>query len=110
MGSIEDYPYNNADHTNLTCDTEKAFSHRATVDGYEMVPRGELNLRKALSVSPVSVGIDAFAKDFMSYKSGADTVKGFGFSASEEQQGVASPQTARGWARPPCRRFKNQSC
>jgi hypothetical protein len=81
MGSIEDYPYNNADHTNLTCDTEKAFSHRATVDGYEMVPRGELNLRKALSVSPVSVGIDAFAKDFMSYKSGADTVKGFGGSA-----------------------------
>ena len=70
LGSIEDYPYNNADHTNLTCDTTKAFSHRATVDGYEMVPRGEASLRQALTVSPVSVGIDAFQKDFMNYKSG----------------------------------------
>jgi hypothetical protein len=27
-----------------------------------------------------------------------------------EQQSVATPQAARGWARPPCRHFKNQSC
>jgi hypothetical protein len=27
-----------------------------------------------------------------------------------EQQSVATPQAARGWARPPCRHFKSQSC
>jgi hypothetical protein len=31
---------------------------------------------------------------------------GFGF----QQQSSATPQTARGWARPPCRPFKIQSC
>jgi hypothetical protein len=28
----------------------------------------------------------------------------------EEQRSVATPQAARGWARPPCRHFKIQSC
>jgi hypothetical protein len=29
---------------------------------------------------------------------------------SGEQESVATPQVARGWARPPCRNFKIQSC
>ena len=31
-------------------------------------------------------------------------------SASGEQQSVGTPQTARGWVRPPCEHFKIQSC
>jgi hypothetical protein len=31
-------------------------------------------------------------------------------SAGGEHQSVATPQTARGWARPPCRHFKIRSC
>jgi hypothetical protein len=31
-------------------------------------------------------------------------------SAGGEQRSVATPQAARGWARPPCRHFKIQSC
>jgi hypothetical protein len=31
-------------------------------------------------------------------------------SACGAQKSVASPQTARGWTRPPCRHFKVQSC
>jgi hypothetical protein len=31
-------------------------------------------------------------------------------SVCGEQQSVATPQAARGWARPPCRHFKIQSC
>jgi hypothetical protein len=31
-------------------------------------------------------------------------------SAGGEPQSVATPQAARGWARPPCRHFKLQSC
>jgi hypothetical protein len=33
-----------------------------------------------------------------------------GSSAGGGQQSVATPQAARGWARPPCRHFKTQSC
>jgi glutamate synthase domain-containing protein 1 len=31
-------------------------------------------------------------------------------STSGEQETVATPHAARGWAHPPCRHFKNQSC
>jgi hypothetical protein len=34
----------------------------------------------------------------------------FRFPAEVEQQSVATRQTKRGWAPPPCRHFKNQSC
>mmetsp|Transcript_26178 Transcript_26178/g.43811 ORF Transcript_26178/g.43811 Transcript_26178/m.43811 type:complete len:398 (-) Transcript_26178:365-1558(-) len=70
LGTIEQYPYNNALHTNETCAVKNAFTHRGFVDSYEMVPRGERNLKKAMTLSPVSVAIDAFQKSFMSYKSG----------------------------------------
>eukprot|EP00238_Polyblepharides_amylifera_P002842 CAMPEP_0196584986 /NCGR_PEP_ID=MMETSP1081-20130531/49222_1 /TAXON_ID=36882 /ORGANISM="Pyramimonas amylifera, Strain CCMP720" /LENGTH=412 /DNA_ID=CAMNT_0041906385 /DNA_START=64 /DNA_END=1302 /DNA_ORIENTATION=+ len=70
LGSLESYPYNNPDHTNTTCKVHQAFSRSASIDNYEMVPRGEEALRKALSISPVSIGVDAFAPDFMAYKSG----------------------------------------
>lgn len=41
------------DHTNVTCVVDQAFSRRGTIDNYEMVPRGEENLRKVGIESPL---------------------------------------------------------
>mmetsp|Transcript_34301 Transcript_34301/g.75026 ORF Transcript_34301/g.75026 Transcript_34301/m.75026 type:complete len:370 (-) Transcript_34301:345-1454(-) len=70
LGTIDQYPYNNEDRTNVSCRVDVALTHRGHIDSYEVVPRGEKNLRKALTMSPVAVGIDAFTPSFMHYKSG----------------------------------------
>ncbi|KAL6197241.1 hypothetical protein ACLB2K_032850 [Fragaria x ananassa] len=61
------YPYTARDGT---CDNNKEEQHVATVTGFEQVPQGEMNLLKAVSRQPVSVGISVEGQDFQHYHSG----------------------------------------
>lgn len=63
----DNYPYTARDGT---CDNNKEKQHGATVTGFEQVPQGELNLLKAVSRQPVSVGISVEGQDFQHYQSG----------------------------------------
>ncbi|KAL6206684.1 hypothetical protein ACLB2K_023931 [Fragaria x ananassa] len=63
----DNYPYTARDGT---CDNNKEKQHGATVTGFEQVPQGELNLLKAVSRQPVSVGISDEGQDFQHYQSG----------------------------------------
>lgn len=68
--TLEDYPYNEG-KKNATCTVKKWYNApKVTVDTYEMIPTGEENLKKAVAISPVSVGVDASHKEFLFYKSG----------------------------------------
>eukprot|EP00976_Prorocentrum_cordatum_P112863 1195602-Prorocentrum_minimum.AAC.6 len=42
-------------HTNASCRVDVAFTHRGYIDSYELVPRGEKNLRKVRRVRAVCV-------------------------------------------------------
>lgn len=62
------YPYEAADGT---CDKEKAMERAAKITGYvDVPPSNEEALLKAVSAQPVSVTIDARAKEFHMYKEG----------------------------------------
>ncbi|KAI3934659.1 hypothetical protein MKX01_012199 [Papaver californicum] len=59
-----------------SCNTKKAATHAASVNGYEDVPaNNEASLLKAASKQPVSVAIDASGQDFQFYSSGYSLVK-----------------------------------
>lgn len=65
------YPYEGADGT---CNTAKAASSAAKIDGYEDVPaNNEAALVKAAAHQPISVAIDASSSEFMSYSGGVFT-------------------------------------
>ncbi|KAI3923683.1 hypothetical protein MKW98_011313 [Papaver atlanticum] len=65
------YPYNRVDGS---CNTKKANTHAASINGYEDVPaNNEASLLKAVSKQPVSVAIDASGQDFQFYSSGVFT-------------------------------------
>ncbi|OVA13276.1 Peptidase C1A [Macleaya cordata] len=71
LTSETNYPYKGVDGT---CNTKKASTHAATINGYEDVPaNSEKNLLKAVSKQPVSVAIDAGESDFQFYSSGVFT-------------------------------------
>lgn len=64
----EDYPYIMEEGT---CDNKKDFSDAVTIDGYHDVPaNNEEALLKALANQPVSVAIEASARDFQFYSGG----------------------------------------
>ncbi|KAI3948636.1 hypothetical protein MKW98_027702 [Papaver atlanticum] len=57
-----------------SCNTKKADTHAASINGYEDVPaNNEASLLKAVSKQPVSVAIDASGQDFQFYSSGVFT-------------------------------------
>ncbi|KAF8413769.1 hypothetical protein HHK36_001762 [Tetracentron sinense] len=65
------YPYKGLDGT---CNTNKAASHAAKINGYEDVPvNSEKALLKAVANQPVSVAIDASGSAFQFYSSGVFT-------------------------------------
>ncbi|KAF6158248.1 hypothetical protein GIB67_028672 [Kingdonia uniflora] len=65
------YPYAGVDNT---CNTKKAASHAAKINGYEDVPaNNEKALLKAVASQPISVAIDAGGSDFQFYSSGIFT-------------------------------------
>ncbi|KAI3854723.1 hypothetical protein MKW92_008053 [Papaver armeniacum] len=65
------YPYNGVDGS---CNTKKADTHAASINGYEDVPaNNEASLLKTISKQPVLVAIDASGQDFQFYSSGVFT-------------------------------------
>ncbi|KAI3967177.1 hypothetical protein MKX01_042762 [Papaver californicum] len=78
------YPYNGVDGS---CNTKKADTHAASINGYEDVPaNNEASLLKAVSKQPVSVAIDASGQDFQFYSSGVFT----GTCGTELDHGVTT--------------------
>ncbi|KAI3942881.1 hypothetical protein MKW92_006758 [Papaver armeniacum] len=71
LATEANYPYNGVDGS---CNTKKANTHAASINGYEDVPaNNEASLLKAVSKQPVSVAIDASGQDFQFYSSGVFT-------------------------------------
>ncbi|XP_077249578.1 senescence-specific cysteine protease SAG39-like [Tasmannia lanceolata] len=65
------YPYKGVDGT---CNTKKAATHAAKINGYEDVPaNSEKALLKAVANQPISVAIDAGGSAFQFYSSGVFT-------------------------------------
>ncbi|RZC69026.1 hypothetical protein C5167_032147 [Papaver somniferum] len=78
------YLYNGVDGS---CNTKKADTHAASINGYEDVPaNNEASLLKAVSKQPVSVAIDASGQDFQFYSSGVFT----GTCGTELDHGVTA--------------------
>ncbi|KAI3834831.1 hypothetical protein MKW92_024995 [Papaver armeniacum] len=78
------YPYNGVDGS---CNTKKANTHAASINGYEDVPaNNEASLLKTVSKQPVSVAIDASGQDFQFYSSGVFT----GTCGTELDHGVTA--------------------
>ncbi|RZC89288.1 hypothetical protein C5167_011755 [Papaver somniferum] len=78
------YPYNGVDGS---CNTKKANTHAASINGYEDVPaNNEASLLKAVSKQPVSVAIDASGQDFQFYSNGVFT----GTCGTELDHGVTA--------------------
>ncbi|KAI3936590.1 hypothetical protein MKW92_021813 [Papaver armeniacum] len=78
------YAYNGVDGS---CNTKKADTHAASINGYEDVPaNNEASLLKAVSKQPVSVAIDASGQEFQFYSSGVFT----GTCGTELDHGVTA--------------------
>jgi len=71
-----DYPYKAVDGT---CDKTKQAKHAVTITGFQDVPKNsELDLRKAVTTTPVSVAIEADQSSFQLYKGGIYDAKDCG--------------------------------
>mmetsp|Transcript_41306 Transcript_41306/g.78983 ORF Transcript_41306/g.78983 Transcript_41306/m.78983 type:complete len:429 (+) Transcript_41306:99-1385(+) len=68
--TLEDYPYAAQKAYNKCNMSWYNAPSRGTIDTYEMIPEGEENLKKAVAIQPVSVGLDANHKEFLFYKGG----------------------------------------
>ncbi|XP_047318999.1 zingipain-2-like [Impatiens glandulifera] len=67
----KDYPYREAKGT---CNATKMKSKVVSIDGWERVPPYDENsLKKAVAQQPISVGIEAYGKEFKNYVSGIFT-------------------------------------
>eukprot|EP00238_Polyblepharides_amylifera_P005396 CAMPEP_0196579216 /NCGR_PEP_ID=MMETSP1081-20130531/19153_1 /TAXON_ID=36882 /ORGANISM="Pyramimonas amylifera, Strain CCMP720" /LENGTH=439 /DNA_ID=CAMNT_0041898721 /DNA_START=105 /DNA_END=1424 /DNA_ORIENTATION=- len=94
--STAEYPY--ASHKKNQACEQKSWYRKTTVqiDTYEMIPEGEENLKKAVAIQPVSIGIDASSKEFLFYSSGI-----FDHSpCNDTEQGLTHAITAVGYKNP----------
>ncbi|KAI3891595.1 hypothetical protein MKX03_033142 [Papaver bracteatum] len=77
-----------------SCNTKKANTHAASINGYEDVPaNNEASLLKAVSKQPVSVAIDASGQDFQFYSSGVFT----GTCGTDLDHGVTANSWGTSW-------------